>query len=146
MTHFLDSNLPLTSTQKLRIGLACPDLARQNRNFCVAVNGRFESSRCVTLCRGEHQVSDWVGLTDLGYYPNLPTCSATCANFPSAQAERGWNNTDQSHPNPVVKLTLPSVWCMQFRSDIQTYVKLVSGMYSKFVNMYLIEEGAWMLL
>ena len=49
VTHLLDSNLPLTSEQKFRTGLSCPDLARPKRNFCFNVNRRFESTRCVTL-------------------------------------------------------------------------------------------------
>ena len=49
VTHLVDSNLPLTSKQKFRFGLACPDLARPKQNFCFDVNGRFESTRCVTL-------------------------------------------------------------------------------------------------
>ena len=49
VTHLVDSNLPLTSKQKFCIGLACPDLARPKRNFGFYVNGRFESTRCVTL-------------------------------------------------------------------------------------------------
>ena len=43
----------------------------------------------------------WVDL-DLGYSTILPSCSASSANFPSAQAEpgRGWNGQNQSQPNP----------------------------------------------
>ena len=43
-TNLVDSNLPLTSKLKFRIGLANPDLARPKRNFCFDVNGRFEST------------------------------------------------------------------------------------------------------
>ena len=41
------------------------------------------------------------------------------ANFPSAQAElgRGWNRTNQSEPNPVANLTLPSVLCVGRQSE-----------------------------
>ena len=49
VTHLLDSNLPLTSKDKLRIALACPDLARPKWNFWFDVKRRFESTRCVTL-------------------------------------------------------------------------------------------------
>ena len=41
VTEQLVKNLPLTSEQKFRFGLACPDLARPKRNFCFEVNGRF---------------------------------------------------------------------------------------------------------
>ena len=49
VTHLLGSNLLLTSKQKLRFGLARSGQARPKRNFCLDVNGRFESRRCVTL-------------------------------------------------------------------------------------------------
>ena len=42
VTHQVGSNLPLTSKQKFRFGLACPDLARPKRNISFDVNGRFE--------------------------------------------------------------------------------------------------------
>ena len=38
VTHHVGSNLLLTSKQKFRFGLACPDLARPKRNFCFGVN------------------------------------------------------------------------------------------------------------
>ena len=44
VTHDVDSNLLLTSKQKFRFGLVCPDLARPKQNFCLDVNGRFEST------------------------------------------------------------------------------------------------------
>ena len=40
VTHQVGSNFPLTSKQKFRFGLACPDLARPKRNFSFDVNGR----------------------------------------------------------------------------------------------------------
>ena len=40
----LVANLPLTSEQKFRFGLAWPGLARPKRNFCSEVNGRFATS------------------------------------------------------------------------------------------------------
>ena len=49
MTHRVEPNLPLTSKQKFRFGLAWPDLDRPERNLCFDVNGRFGSTRCVTL-------------------------------------------------------------------------------------------------
>ena len=49
VTHHIGSNLPLTSRQKFRIGLSCPDPARPKQNFCFEVNGRFES-RDVSPC------------------------------------------------------------------------------------------------
>ena len=50
VTHLVDSNIPLTSKQKFRFGLAIlSGQARPIRNFCFDVNGRFESMRCVTL-------------------------------------------------------------------------------------------------
>ena len=45
VTHQVGSNLPLTSEQKFRFGLACPDLARQKRNFSFNVNGRVWTNR-----------------------------------------------------------------------------------------------------
>ena len=42
VTHHIGSNLPLKSKQKFHFGLACPDLARPKRKFCLDVNGRFE--------------------------------------------------------------------------------------------------------
>ena len=43
--------------QKFRFGLACPDLARPKRNFSFDVNGRFESTWCVTMYSpGERQI------------------------------------------------------------------------------------------
>ena len=45
----LVQNLQLTSRQKFRFGLACSGLARPKRNFCFEVNGRFGTTRCVTL-------------------------------------------------------------------------------------------------
>ena len=47
--HQVGLNLRLTSKEKFRFGLACPDLARQKRNFSLDVNGRFEPTWCVTL-------------------------------------------------------------------------------------------------
>ena len=43
----------------------------------------------------------WIDF-DLGCSTILPSCSASSANFPSAQAEpgRGWNSQNQSQPNP----------------------------------------------
>ena len=49
VTQHVGSNLPLTSKYKFHFGLACPDLARPKRNFCVDVNGRFDPTCCVTL-------------------------------------------------------------------------------------------------
>ena len=40
----LVQHLQLTSRQKFRFGLACPDLARPRRNFCLVVNRRFCTS------------------------------------------------------------------------------------------------------
>ena len=40
----LVQNLPLTSKQKFRFGLARPGQARPKRNFCFKVNGRFVTS------------------------------------------------------------------------------------------------------
>ena len=42
-------NLPLTSKQKFRFGLAWPGLVRPKRNFCFEVNGRFGPTGMVTL-------------------------------------------------------------------------------------------------
>ena len=42
--HLVDSNLPLTSKLKFRIGLACLTWPGQNGTFCFYVNGRFEST------------------------------------------------------------------------------------------------------
>ena len=47
VTQHVGSNLPVPL--KFRFGLACPDLARPKRNFCVDVNWRFEPTCCVTL-------------------------------------------------------------------------------------------------
>ena len=41
VTHHVVQNLPLTSKHKFRFGLARPGQARQKRNFCFEVNGRF---------------------------------------------------------------------------------------------------------
>ena len=49
VTEQLVQNLPLTSKQKLRFGLACPSLARPRRNLCFEVNRRFCTSCSVTL-------------------------------------------------------------------------------------------------
>ena len=49
VTHLLVQNLPLTSKVKFRFGLACPGLARPNRNFTFEVNVRFCTRRWVTL-------------------------------------------------------------------------------------------------
>ena len=48
-TQHVGSNLPLTSNQKFRCGLACSYLARPKWNFCSDVNRRFEPTCCVTL-------------------------------------------------------------------------------------------------
>ena len=40
----LVANLPLTSEQKFRFGLARPGQAGPKRNFCFEVNGRFATS------------------------------------------------------------------------------------------------------
>ena len=41
VAHQVVMNLPLTSKQKFRFGLACLGLARPKWNFCYDVNGRF---------------------------------------------------------------------------------------------------------
>ena len=41
VTHQVVTNLPLTSKQKFRFGLACHGLAKPRRNFSFDVNGRF---------------------------------------------------------------------------------------------------------
>ena len=53
VTHLLVQNLPLTSKEKFRFGLACPGLARPKRNFSY---GRFCTRRLVTLYMGLHLV------------------------------------------------------------------------------------------
>ena len=55
VAHLVDSNLPLTSKQKFCFGLARSGQARPMRNFCFDINGRFESTTCVTLCLGAAQ-------------------------------------------------------------------------------------------
>ena len=49
VTIQLVQNLPLTSKQKFLFCLDWPGLARPKRNFCFKVNGRFCTSRMVTL-------------------------------------------------------------------------------------------------
>ena len=49
VTHQVEPSLPLTSEQKFRFGLACPDLDRPKRYFYFDVNGRFGSTWSVTL-------------------------------------------------------------------------------------------------
>ena len=49
MTILLVQNLPLTSKEKFRFGLASPGMTRPKRNFSFEVNGRFSTSGIVTL-------------------------------------------------------------------------------------------------
>ena len=49
VTHQVVTNLPLTSKQKFRFGLARPGQARPKQNFCFEVNRRFVTAWCVTL-------------------------------------------------------------------------------------------------
>ena len=49
VTGQLVQNLPLTSKQKFRFGLARPGQARPKRNFYFEVNSRFCTSCSVTL-------------------------------------------------------------------------------------------------
>ena len=76
VTHLVDSNLSLTSKQKFRVGLACPDLTGHLSSFC-----RFERDNFARLVeiwrphitrgngRGPHPltVSQQLG-TALAYY------------------------------------------------------------------------------
>ena len=59
---------------------------------------------CSTLYRVTHLLANlgWFDL-DLGCSTILPSCSASSAKFPSAQAEpgRGWNSQNPSQQNPV---------------------------------------------
>ena len=67
----------------------------------------------------------WVDF-DLGCFTILPSCSASSANFPSAQAEpgRGWNSQNQSQPNrgsPYYKTKYYNVkqkGCLKFHSCV----------------------------
>ena len=74
VTHLLDSNLPLTSKDKFRIGL---DLARPKRNFWFDVNRRFESTRCVTLYFGRE--SSFLTTTSLS--SGSPTTADFCPSW-----------------------------------------------------------------
>ena len=65
-TYLLDSNLPLTSKDKFRIGLACPALARPKRNFWFDVNRRLNQrdvSPCSSVMRGI-RLSRWFAVTE----------------------------------------------------------------------------------
>ena len=48
---------------------------------------------------------------DLGRSTIFPTCLATSANFPSAQAElgRGWNSINQNQPHPGMSADVPTI-------------------------------------
>ena len=57
-----------------------------------------------SYCTGWFIWSDsWVGLTLIWDVPSSARCSASSANFPSAQAEPGlwWRSPNQSQPNPA---------------------------------------------
>ena len=49
VTNQVVQNLQLTSKQKFRFGLTWPGLDRPKRNFCFEVNGRFCTTRFVSL-------------------------------------------------------------------------------------------------
>ena len=77
VTHQVDLNLPLTSNQKFRFGLARPGQARPKRNFFFEVNGRFWSSGMVTLYMVDGYTGwlwwspTWVGLTWIWIFHHL---------------------------------------------------------------------------
>ena len=84
VTHLVDSNLPLTSKQKFCIGLACPDLARPKQNLCFDVNGRFESTRCVTLYTWDQweagQYNDYADAVTTGQIRVLTKMLSNCSD------------------------------------------------------------------
>ena len=49
VTQQVVANLPLTSKQKFRFGLAWTGLTRSKQNLCIKVNGRFGTTCIVTL-------------------------------------------------------------------------------------------------
>ena len=66
-------------------------------------SGQLFDQSMATFYREGHLLANlgWVEF-DLGCSTILPTCSATSAKFPSAQAElgRGWKSINQSQPIP----------------------------------------------